>query len=363
MESREILIETFNFKKPERVPITEWVYWPDTIERWRREGLPMNVDPIEYFGMDRMEEMYYDRSLGFEEKVLSEDDESVTKINSNGVTVRSWKKRYAPPQYLDFTVKTEEDWFKVKDRLRPTEGRLKTVEGPLGLEKFDAKTKYQDWRSGNVFLSFFFRDPCWLAMNDLIGMKNTLTNMYTKQEWLHDLFRTYVQLDIEMYKIALEMGMEFDAIRMNGDLCYKNGMMFSPKIYDKLLYPYHKMQCDFAKSKGLPVIYHCDGNVKQYIPLLIKAGVTAIHPLEARAGNDVREYKKLYGEKIVLIGNISAESMSAGKKEVEAEVKSKLPVAMEGGGYVFNSDHSVPPTVSLENYAYTIQLAKKYGRY
>jgi uroporphyrinogen decarboxylase len=36
---------------------------------------------------------------------------------------------------------------------------------------------------------------------------------------------------------------------------------------------------------------------------------------------------------------------------------------MKGGGYIFHSDHSVPPTVSFDNYKYAMELVDKYGRY
>jgi hypothetical protein len=31
--------------------------------------------------------------------------------------------------------------------------------------------------------------------------------------------------------------------------------------------------------------------------------------------------------------------------------------------YLFHSDHSIPPGVSLANYAFAVELAKKYGSY
>jgi len=54
--------------------------------------------------------------------------------------------------------------------------------------------------------------------------------------------------------------------------------------------------------------------------------------------------------------------LSGTKKDVEEEVVSKLEVAKQGGGYIFHSDHSVPPTVSWENYCYAVELVKKHGK-
>ena len=50
-------------------------------------------------------------------------------------------------------------------------------------------------------------------------------------------------------------------------------------------------------------------------------------------------------------------------QEIEEEVVSKVMVAKEGGGYIFHSDHSVPPTVSFKSYQMAIDLARKYGGY
>jgi hypothetical protein len=38
-------------------------------------------------------------------------------------------------------------------------------------------------------------------------------------------------------------------------------------------------------------------------------------------------------------------------------------VAAKDGGYIYHSDHSVPPTVSWDNYCYLMELLDEYGRY
>jgi hypothetical protein len=37
--------------------------------------------------------------------------------------------------------------------------------------------------------------------------------------------------------------------------------------------------------------------------------------------------------------------------------------AAKGGGFIFQSDHSVPGNVSGENYDYVVNLVREYGRY
>ena len=121
--------------------------------------------------------------------------------------------------------------------------------------------------------------------------------------------------------------------------------------------------CDFFTSKGKPVLLHSCGKIKTLIPYFIEAGYSAIQPLEAKCDQDVRELKKQFGGKITLFGNIDVRKLSGTKQDVKEEIVSKVPVAMKGGGYIFHSDHSVPPTVSFENYCYAIELMEEYGKY
>jgi uroporphyrinogen decarboxylase len=108
---------------------------------------------------------------------------------------------------------------------------------------------------------------------------------------------------------------------------------------------------------------HSDGHVTPLIPHFLAAGFAALHPLEVKAGLDVADLKARYGEQLVLFGNIDARALSGTRAEIEAEIAAKIPAAMERGGYIYHSDHSVPSSVSFENYAFAIELVKKYGAY
>ena len=50
------------------------------------------------------------------------------------------------------------------------------------------------------------------------------------------------------------------------------------------------------------------------------------------------------------------------QEELKRIVLTKLNAA-KGGGMIFQSDHSVPNSVSPENYDYVVKLVKEYGRY
>ena len=49
--------------------------------------------------------------------------------------------------------------------------------------------------------------------------------------------------------------------------------------------------------------------------------------------------------------------------KIEEEMRGVIPVVKESGGYIFSSDHSVPSSVSLEDFRHIIELAKELGTY
>ncbi|PIS29197.1 MAG: hypothetical protein COT43_04470 [Candidatus Marinimicrobia bacterium CG08_land_8_20_14_0_20_45_22] len=48
---------------------------------------------------------------------------------------------------------------------------------------------------------------------------------------------------------------------------------------------------------------------------------------------------------------------------ITMEMQRLIPVLKESGGYIFSSDHSVPPSVSLADFRRIIALAKTLGTY
>ena len=50
------------------------------------------------------------------------------------------------------------------------------------------------------------------------------------------------------------------------------------------------------------------------------------------------------------------------REEIKAAALTRLN-AGKGGGFLFQSDHSVPSNVSGENYDYVVKLVRQYGQY
>jgi len=350
--SRERLRAVLGRRVPDRVPMVEISYWPPTIERWRREGLPADIGPEEYFNLDVICMVAFDWTLRLPERTLEETADYRVYVDADGVTVKSWLQHYATPAELAFTITDRASWQAHRERLRPDASRLTEA----------SWKSYRNCRARNRFTIIQPLEPFWQVMR-VVGHETALMWMLDEPELLTQMMSDYTDLLVATCELAVEQGMEFDGLWMFADLCYKNGMLFSPAAYRALIEPHHRRIAALCRKHGWPMILHCDGDVRRFIPLLIESGFDCIQPLEARAGNDVRELKPRYGERIVLFGNISADAMARGGRELEEEVRSKVLAAKPGGGYIYHSDHSVPPTVSFDSYRRVIELARECGRY
>jgi uroporphyrinogen-III decarboxylase len=148
-----------------------------------------------------------------------------------------------------------------------------------------------------------------------------------------------------------------------GDVAYVKGMLFSPDFWRKYHKPQLKRICDIIHSAGLKAIYHGCGNATPVFEDLIEVGVDMYNPLEAKSGLDVLELKRQLGTRMGFNGNINVQVLATNDREkVRSEVLRKLNAA-KGGGFIFQSDHSMPSNVDPATYDYAINLVREYGDY
>ena len=198
----------------------------------------------------------------------------------------------------------------------------------------------------------------------MVGPERTLLAMAEDPEWTKEMFDAVANMTIGMAEIIMGAGIEIDGAHLADDLGYRNASLFSPAMYREQIMPAHKRVCEFFKARGLPVIHHCCGNANELLPHLIEAGISAINPLEVKAGMDLIDLKTRYGEAVTLIGGIDVRNWATGDlKRIEQEIAEKVTFAKKGGGYIFHSDHSIPDNVSFPTYQKVVEYAHEYGRY
>jgi uroporphyrinogen decarboxylase len=354
MTSRERVAACLRHEKPDRVPLHE-AFWGVTVERWRKEGLPEGVSAEQHFGLE-LDLIALDNSFGFETEVLSRGEQYITIRDNWGVTKKDWLDRRSTPELIDFPIKTRAEWNALRDRLRPDPGRVDWVE---------TRASHARSRERGQFLCLA-AIPGYEATWRKVGVEGALATMAEDSEWMVEMYEYDADMIIGMAELYVAQGLDFDALWLWDDLAYKNGPLFSPKTYREQLVPSHKKVVDYAHSQGWPVILHCCGNFTSLVPGMLEAGFDCLQSLEVKAGVDLGFLVKEYGKYLCFEGGVDVRTWfdEAPAGALEQEVRSKLAIGMSNpGGYIFHSDHSVPPQVSFESYGRVVELVKKYGGY
>ncbi len=356
-------------EEPDRIPISDF-FWGSFIERWRDEmDLPGDADPYYHYDLDWMVTTpnMDPRMMSFE--TIKEDEIEVIVKTGFGATIRK-KFDFPMPEFLDWEVDTIEklERFEFEDANSPAryfKGGDNQIAGvgdgfqrnsPAWLET--VKKLRPDFP---VYGSMI---ECSECLTRLIGQANYLLwiGMYPERfgEAINRIGHFY--LDCLKAEIKAADGL-LDGMVIWGDVAFSRNMFFDPEYWRMYFKPWVKAMTDYCHQHGLPVIYHGCGNVKSILGDFIAFGLDAYNPLEAKASLDVIDLRREYGHDLGFCGNSNIQVWESGDRDlIRQEVLRKLNAA-KGGGYIFQSDHSVSSDVSGGTYDYIVKLVREYGDY
>ena len=360
---------TLHHREPDRVPVSDF-FWGSFLERWRREkGLSASADIYRYYDLDWQVTIPNMDPHVKDFEVMSQDDQEVVVRTGYEAVIR---KKFADPMpdYLSFETDTlekmaafrfddpwdERRFFSAGDNQLAGVGDSFVRNSPAWIDT--VKSLHPDFP---VFGSICEgHEQLWRT----IGSENVMLwiGLYPDDvgRFVERMGAFLVELTKAQVKAADGL---LDGMVVWGDVAYVNGMLFSPDYWRKHFRPIVAEQIRTCHDAGLPVIYHGCGNASLIFDDFIEMGLDSYNPLEAKSGLDVVELRKKYGHRMGFCGNMDARSWANDPLEqVRAQVLRKLNAA-KGGGYIFQSDHSVPSNVSAERYEYAVNLVRSKGVY
>jgi hypothetical protein len=356
-------------REPDRVPVSDF-FWGSFLERWRRElGLPAGEDIYAHYDLDWIVTIpNMDPHIkSFE--ILRQDAEEVVVRTGYEAVIR--KKFAAPmPDFLEFGTDSLEkmEAFRFDD--------------PWDERRF---LRGGDNQIGGVGDGFARDLPAWIdtvkknhpdfpvygsicegheQLWRIVGTENVMLWIGLYPEELGRFIERIGSFLIETTRAQIRAGDGLlDGMVIWGDVAYVNGMLFSPEYWRRHFKPIVREQVRLCHEAGLPVIYHGCGNASAIFDDFIEVGVDCYNPLEAKAGMDAVGLRRRYGHTIGFCGNMDVLAWAnAPLPELKRIVLTKLNAA-KGGGFIFQSDHSVPSNISGERYQYVVDLVREHGRY
>jgi hypothetical protein len=356
-------------QEPDRVPVSDF-FWGSFLERWREElGLAADTDIYTYYDLDWIATIPNMDPHIKPFRILSQNDEEVVVRTGFGAVIR---KKYADPMpaYLEFGVRSLEDMasFRFNDPwderryLRGGDNQLAGVGDSFVRnlppwadtvkERYPDIPVYGSVCEGHEFL--------WR----IVGPERVLLWIGLYPDELGRFIERVHRFNLGIAEAQIEAaGGMLDGMVIWGDVAYRKDLLFSPEYWRKHFKPGVRALVDLCHGKGIPVIYHGCGNVNKIFADFIELGMDAYNPLEYKAGLDVIDLRRRFGHLIAFCGNMDVKTWAdATREELEEAVLTKLNAA-KGGGFIFQSDHSVPGSVSGKNYDYAVSLVRERGTY
>ena len=365
----ERVIAALEHREPDRVPVGEF-FWTNFLRRAKADlHVGDDFDPYRYWDLDVVviNPNMDPHITGIQ--VLQ--DTAERKVVKTGFEATIERRGTCPmPNFLDFDTKTYEQMNAFQfddpnDRRRYFEAiddQINSVADALnlGLPSYVERVNaYAD--DFCVFGSVC--DPHEMIWR-IMGTENVLTKLAEEPTRMAKFIGRLGDFLVGIVEGQVAAaGGKLSGMYIWGDIAYDHGMFFSPQYWRDVYKPQLKGICEAAHKAGLKTIYHGCGNASEVFQDMIEAGVDAYNPLEAKAGLDVVDLKRQFGRRWAFNGNIDVQVLEANDRDkVRHEVLTKLNAA-KGGGFILQSDHSIPDNVDPSTYDYMMQLVREYGKY
>jgi len=371
MTTRERCMNLLHYKAADRVPAVHFGYWSELLTEWADQG-HISRELSENASADgSMAQRELDGILGwdccwhnlvtpvqnlypkFEKKVLEVlPDGSRRILTGNGIIERVKPGIVSIPSEDDYLLKDRDSFEELfRHRMQFSPDRVNVEE---------VTRIFQEKHAQGV--------PVGLNLGSVMGTIRDITTVtgmsyliYDEDEDLFaDIVDTFAEMQYQCAKAMLETGMKFDFAHYWEDICFKNGPLLSPDIFDELCAKHYKKRNDLCHSYGIDIIsLDCDGVTEKLISTWIENGVNVLFPIEVGVwGDQFEPARKRYGEKILGVGGMDKTAFRKDKAAVDAELR-RMERLVSMGGFIPCPDHRMMPGSKFELVQYYAEEIKK----
>jgi uroporphyrinogen decarboxylase len=365
MTNRERALAVLRYQPYDRMPIVHFGYWRETLQKWAAEGhisaalvkAHGDGNPADYelnamlgwdFNWQCMFSPYYGLKPGFEKKVIKTFEDGTQHVmDRNGVVLCQKPGAGSIPAEISHTLTDRKSWdeqYKFRynwDEKRVT-GRYVLVndkivpftEGGLAFLQKGERDYLYGLQAGSLFGN----------IRNIVGVEGS-SYIYCDDEVLYDeMIETNAELCYQNVKCALESGAQFDFLHFWEDICFKNGPLVIPSVFDEKVGPHYKRITELAGAHGIDIVsLDCDGMIDSLIPTWLSNGVNTMFPIEVGTWDaSIAPWRTQYGKELRGVGGMNKNVFARDRAAVDAELK-RLRELVDLGGYIPCPDHRLPP--------------------
>jgi uroporphyrinogen decarboxylase len=381
MNNRERALAVLNYQPYDRLPIVHFGFWRETLDKWAAEG-HLSQDEAKNWGDGNptdtviSEKLGFDfnwyctfspntaMSPGFETKVIREfPDGSKHVLNSDGVIVVEKPDAGSIPTEIEHTLVDRASWekhYKWRYQFSPERITQSWVRTNDTFQRFD--------QGGLDFLKADTRDyPLGLycgslygQIRNILGVEGSCYLLVDDEPLFDEIIQTVGDLSYRIVEYVLKSGANFDFAHFWEDICFKNGPLISPQVFDEKVGPQYKRITDLLKTYGINIVsLDCDGMIDALIPTWFGNGVNTMFPIEVGTWNaNIAPWRKTFGRELRGVGGMNKNVFAHDRAAIDAEVE-RLKSLVELGGYIPCPDHRIAPDAKWDLVCYYTDRMRK----
>ena len=368
MNYRENSLAILHYQPYEALPVVHFGYWNETLLKWCEQG---HITKEEALGWG--DGNAFDRTIAaklgfdfnwystfggnsaldpvFETKLLEVLPNGQEKVvNPDGVVVLQKPNTPSIPSEVDHLLKDRASWEQhYKPRLQFSESRI----------NFEALEKLRDVSKRETPLGLFC-GSLFGNIRNWVGVEGT-SYLYADDEDLYvEIIDTVGELCYQTAKRILETGVQFDFGHFWEDICFKNGPLVIPSVFEEYVGPHYKRITSLLHDFGVDIVsLDCDGCIDSLLPIWFENGVNTMFPIEVGTWDaSIAPWRAQYGRGLRGVGGMNKVVFARDYAAIDAEIERLKPL-VELGGYIPCPDHRIAPDAKWENVQYYCERMKQ----
>jgi uroporphyrinogen decarboxylase len=342
------------------MPVVSFGYWNETVDKWAGEGYISQDDADSYKrnGDNSAGDQSIMRQLGFDfnwnscvganvmldpcfETQILESFADGSRIirDSMGLIVKDKPGTVSIPAEIGTTLTDRPAWESLyKPRLQMSKNRI-NMDAILSI----ARPEDRDIPMG------LHLGSCIGNMRNLLGVEQLSYLLVDDEDLYVEIIDTMCGLIYDCAKEILDTGVQFDYAHFWEDICFKNGPLVSPQVFEDFIGPWYKKITGLVNAYGINIVsVDCDGLIDKLIPTWLNNGVNTMFPIEVGTWNaSIAPWREKYGPALRGVGGMNKTVFAKDKAAVDDEIR-RLKELVKLGGYIPCPDHRIAPDAKFE---------------
>jgi len=196
----------------------------------------------------------------------------------------------------------------------------------------------------------------------LRGFDALLMDMLERTEWVEDLLDRIAAIQEALARRFVASGVAGGYF--GDDYGAQKAMLFSPRLWRRLIKPRLAKLFAVFLDAGLPVILHSDGDIRAILPDLVEIGLTTLNPVQPEV-LDHAWLQREYGAKLSFYGGVSTQGvLPAGSVDQvrSATIQCARTLAPEGTGLLLGASHRMQSDIPVRNVEAMLHALLDAGR-